>query len=242
MECFAPIVVVVATRSRKGQLMTLNRRLLLQSIPVGIASGALSLPARSVLGQSRERTSVATPTGSSAGSRSLENALLAIEPDRLLSKLMTSTVTTTLFPSDTGTVEVLEWVDNSDTDLFGSVGGVLMQTSTDQNNNFIGPGVYIILRNVDDATERRETMETSALNRSSTTSITIGGFPGVTTAEPNDVADQSMESSAVTLLQVAYLVIAGAANGPADGSTEFRSVSNAVGLLDHLRTVVQAPA
>jgi len=218
--------------------MTLNRRLLLQSIPVGIASGALSLPARSALGQSPE----GTPTGSSRESKSLEEVLPAIEPDKLFSLLMTSTVTTTLFPSDTGTIDVLEWVDDSDTDLDGAVGGVLMQTGTDENDNFIGPGVYIVLRNVDDASERRQAMETPGPNRTAAKSITIGGFPGVTTVEPNDVADQSMESSAVTLLQVAYLVIAGAANGPADGSAEFRSVSNVVGLLDHLRTVVQAPA
>lgn len=220
--------------------MALNRRILLQSIPAGIAAGALSLSARPALGQSRTSTPEATPAANPPGS--LEDTLLTIEPDRLLSRLMTSPVTTPLFPSDTGTVEAIEWVDNSDTDLFGSVGGVLMQTGTDENDNFVGPGVYIILRDVDDATERRESVETSETDPSGLKPITIGGFPGATIVESNEGADGSAELSAVTLLQIGYLLISALANGPADASTELRSVANAIGLLDHLRTVVQASA
>lgn len=214
--------------------MALSRRILLHSLPAGIALGALSPPALPVLGQSRG----ATPEAISQGS--LEDALLAIRPDSLLSRLMLRDVTTPLFPADTGKIEAREWVDK---DLFGSVGGVQMQTGTDENGNFIGPGVYIMLRNPADATKRRESVKTSLSGQSNAKPITVGGFPGLTIIESNETTIAGVEqpeTSAISLLQVGYLLINGVAVGPADGSTEFHSVANALGLLDHLRTVVQA--
>lgn len=220
----------------KGQLMPLNRRLLLGSISAGIATEALALPVRPVLGQSRESTPEADPSGERSAPGTLEDALLGIEPDWLLSRLMTADVTTPLFPSDTGTVEAHEWTDN-DSDLFGSVGGVLMQTSTDENNNFIGPGVYIILRDEDDAAERLETAGTPESD-GSVKVVSVAGFSGLTIIGPTDEAEPLMASYAVTLLQVGYLLVSAVANGPADASTEFRSVANAIGLLDHLRSIM----
>lgn len=222
--------------------MTLSRRLLIKLVPAGIAAGAFSLPVRSALAQTPEGTPTkppgATPEETRAASfDSLEDALLAIEPDQLFSRLVDSEVTTPLFPSDTGPIDVREWDDASDSDLENAVGGVLMQTDTDQNENFIGPGVFIIMRNVDDAAELLETVQT---DRSTVKPTTIAGFPGFAIGETNDVGEGEMASNAVTLLQVGYVLISALADGPTDGSTELRSVANAIGLLDHLRTVVLA--
>lgn len=217
--------------------MTLDRRNLLLSIPVGTALGALTLPARSALAQSSPGMPGATPVATPAASfDTLEDALLAIEPDDLFSRLVDSKVTTSLFPSDTGTIDVREWDDASDSDLENAVGGVLMQTDTDQNENFIGPGVYIIMRNPNNAAEL---LETARVDRTTVEPIAIAGFPGFAIVDTNDVGEGEMPSNAVTLLLVGYLLISALADGPADESTEFRSAANAIGMLDHLRTVVE---
>ena len=218
--------------------MTLNRRNLLLSTPVGTALGALALPARSALAQSSPGTPVATPVATRAASfGSLEDALLAIEPDKLLSRLVDSEVTTSLFPSDTGTIDVREWDDASDSDLENAVGGVLMQTGTDQDENFMGPGVYIIMPNRDDA---GELLETARVDRTSVEPITIAGFPGFAIVDANNMGEGEMASNVVTLLLVGYLLISALADGPAAESKKLRSMANAIGLLDHLRTVVLA--
>lgn len=222
--------------------MTLSRRLLMKSVAAGIATAALLLPARSALAQSSPGTPVATPAATPVASPaasfdSLEDALLAIEPDELLTRLVDSEVTTSLFPSDTGPIDVREWDDTSDSDLENAVGGVLMQTGTDQNENFIGPGVYIIMHNVDDAAERLERVRT---DRSTVKPITVAGFAGFVIIATNDVGEGEVASNVVTLLQVGYLLISASAEGPADGSTESRSAANAIGMLDHLRTVVES--
>jgi hypothetical protein len=227
--------------------MTLNRRNLLLSVPVGAVLGAVALPIRSILGQSSPGTPVATPAATpvafpAASFDSLEDSLLAIEPDELLSRLVDSEVTTTLFPSDTGPVDALEWDDTSDSDLENAVGGVLMQTDTDREGNFIGPGVYIVLRNVDDATERLATTETRDADPSAIKPVTIAGFPGFSIVASNDVGESEMELNAVTLLQVGYVLISALADGPAGGSAELRSAANAVGMLDHLQTLVTLTA
>ncbi len=226
--------------------MSLHRRTLIQSISALPALEALSFPTQPSFSQkvdgtpeaSPVATPVATPSSAVTGMALLEDALLAIAPDELLSRLVDSEVTTLLFPSDTGPIEALEWDDAGDSDLEDAVGGVLMQTDTDSERNFIGPGVYIILRSVDDAAALLANTETRDANRSTIKPVMVAGFPGFSIVATNDVIDPDMAVNAVTLVRVGYALISAFADGPADGSTELRSAGNAVGMLDHLRTVV----
>lgn len=115
---------------------------------------------------------------------------LVDDPQALLDLLRETPVETPLFPADTGMVRALPWIDEGDTDLIDTVGGVIMETDRDEYGNPIGPGVYIVfpdaetaLARLDDsvaeAEEDFEGVETQVM------SIELAGYPRITVREPD---------------------------------------------------------
>lgn len=199
--------------------MAVSRRHALQSVPAFAVIGSTVLSQRTVLAQD------ATPP---AGTPVVD------DPHALLERLLEAPVETPLFPADSGMVRARPWVDEGDTDLIDTIGGVLMQTGQDENRNFLGPGVYIVFPDPDAALARLDASITEAEEdfegaESGVTSIELAGYPGVTISEPDGT---------VTLVAVGPVIVSALADRHQPGDPTLRSLVNCVALLDHLQSVM----
>lgn len=126
--------------------MEITRRHALRSATLLALGGTAILNAGRASGQ-EAATPEATPALPSEAVSCEELVGTPVASDHgaaLLDLLVRTPVSTRIFPDDTGTVRPEPWLDACDTDLRGTVGGVLMQTDRDEHGNFIGPGVYIV--------------------------------------------------------------------------------------------------
>lgn len=195
--------------------MGISRRHALQSVPAFALAGSSLLSREHVTAQD-----AATPVGD--------------DPEALFDLLLSTPVETPLFPADTGMVRALPWVDEGDTDLIDTVGGVLMQSGQDENRNFIGPGVYIVFPDADAALARLDASRADAEEDfegvdSEVSSINLAGYPGLTVREP-DLAN--------TMVVVGPVIISAVADSDRPGDPALRSLVNCLALLDHLHSVM----
>ena len=149
-----------------------------------------------------------------------------VKPAALFDALQTTPVSTPLFPADTPPIEPVLWDDESDTDLAGTIGGVVFNTGYDENDNFLGVGVAIIHAD-------RE----SAAAAMATTGPAPKSFLGM----PWFV--QAVEDHAASVIQIGHVLLAGSAAPPANpeessGPLALRSITHMAALLDHLDTVL----
>jgi len=169
---------------------------------------------------------------------SLEDALLAIEPEIILVELLTTEVMTQLFPSDTGVVHMVRWTNEFDTDLDGTVGGAIAETSRDGEGNSMGPGVVIVFPNADAARERLENYradpegdmyDPAARLIPDVVEFEFGSFSGITFGESD---------RASSLLTVGPVIVGGGGDATLSSDPTLRYQANCMALLDHLRTIV----
>lgn len=205
--------------------MGINRRHALQSVPAFALAGSSLLSREHVTAQDAS-TPVGTPAATPVGD----------DPEALFDLLLNTPVETPLFPADTGMVRALPWVDEGDTDLIDTVGGVLMQTGQDENRNFIGPGVYIVFPDADAALARLDASRADADAEedfegvdSEVSSINLAGYPGLTVREP-DLTN--------TMVVVGPVIISAVADSDRPGDPALRSLVNCLALLDHLHSVI----
>lgn len=181
-------------------------------------------------------TPVATPVvpeGGTAFGASLAERVAQIEPAELLRALRTLPVTSTLLPADTPPVVPEVWHD-SDTDLDGTLGGVVFNTGFDALNNFQGIGVAIVHP---DAASAENAVVMNDQDRPAESSGTLVGGLRFFYQEFDD---------AVALMQLDCLLMAGNAPlGDVDDVDEanqpalvLSATSHLVALLDHLDTVL----
>ncbi len=210
--------------------MPISRRSILRT-------ASIAAPALSALRAGRESlaqgaTSVATPASGQMSSRALLDALLA------------TPVTTRLFPSDTPEMNVVEWIDESDTDLDGATGGVILQTGEDDNGNVMGPGVYIVHESPEMA---RAVFDIQLANDPGIATESILGFPGVITRIPGqvnppgaDVTSEEFPGSSLITIFAGPVIVSAIGDGGEPDANDVRALANLAGMLDHLR-LVQAP-
>lgn len=203
--------------------MVFTRRHAFSSAPAFALAVSLNSPNSHVVAQG-----AAPPVGTPAGTPIVDYS------ESLLDRLLEAPVRTPLFPADTGRIQPAPWIDEGDTDLIGTVGGVLMQTGQDENRNFIGPGVYLVFpdagaalarldASIAEAEEDFEGVETQA------TSIDMAGYPGFTISSPD---------STVTLLAVGPVIVSALGNPNLPGDPALRSLVNGAALLDHLLSIM----
>ncbi|MBA2470401.1 MAG: hypothetical protein H0V37_13435 [Chloroflexia bacterium] len=199
--------------------MSMTRRTILRSTPVAAALAALLHPGRG-------RASQATPVAGQPDARALLDALLD------------APLTTTLFPSDTPAITVVEWVDEGDSDLVGAVGGVLLQTGEDNNGNFIGPGVYIVHPNPEAA---RSAFDAQLADNHEDETLSILDYPGAISRDPGDPgppsADSAEPSSSRIAIVVGPVIVSALSEGGGRAANDLRALANLAGMLDHLRLV-----
>jgi|GEM_PF-3170148 len=169
----------------------------------------------------------ATPAGRSASSEALYQTLL------------TSTISSPLFPSDTGPLEIVEWIDSGDSDLDGAVGGLLVQDTAKEGDDAL---LAVMIVHPDPETARARLTSDSG---ESMQTVEILGRPGVWIQEGEysllGVAEGSMIVSAIGSIAGAEPVNVDGRDGPAlssNGETDFRAMANLVGTLDHIRMVL----
>lgn len=203
--------------------MAITRRLALQTIPAFTLIGTLAHARDAVMAQNLA-TPVATPAGTP----------ITDDPEALLDRLLRAPVETPLFPADTGRIRPAPWIDEGDTDLIGTVGGVLMQTGQDENRNFIGPGVYIVFADERTAQARLDLQQAGADDSvdggdTEVTPIEMAGYPGLTISSPDSI---------VTLLAVGPVIVSALVDPDLPGDPALRSLVNGAALLDHLLSIM----
>lgn len=220
--------------------MTFTRRHALRSIPAFALAGSSLLRNPHVRAQdgatpvsTADAMSNATPEGGSC-TELVGTPVASDQGEAVLDLLIRTPVNTPLFPADTGTIRPAPWLDECDTDLRGTVGGVLMQTGQDENGNFIGPGVYIVFPDKTAAMARLDEQRAEAEEDfegvdSEVGSIELSGNAGITIRNPDE---------SYTLVAVGAVFVVGVADSTQPGDPALRSLANCLALLDHLLSVM----
>lgn len=203
--------------------MPMTRRTLLRTMPLAATLAALPKPRHSLGSQA---TPGATPVAGQP------------DPRALLEALLTTPVTTTLFPADTPPLTVTEWIDESDSDLDGAIGGVLLQTGEDANGNFQGPGVYIVHPGPDAA---RTAFDAHLPASRDDGKQSILGYVGAITRDPGDSGptgtDVRFPASSLIAMVVGPVIVSAIGEGGGRDANDLRALANLAGMLDHLRSV-----
>jgi len=207
--------------------MPITRRAILQTTPLAaVALAGLLEPRHSLAYQA---TPEATPVTDQP------------DPEAWLEALITSPVSTKLFPSDTLAITVTEWIDESDSDLDGAIGGVLLQTSEDANGNFMGPGVYIVHPGPDAA---RAAFGAQLADNRDDEKLSLLGYAGAISRDPGDSgptdADSRNRASSLIAIVVGSVIVSAIGEGGECEANDFRALANLAGMLDHLRSVQTA--
>lgn len=161
----------------------------------------------------------------------LADRVAQVRPEDLLQALRSTPVTSPLFPSDTPPIEPVAWDDESDTDLAGTLGGVVFNTGYDENDNFLGVGAAIIHPDAESAVRANET---TALGQDIESGGTLLGGP---------IFFLQNVDYGLTLVQLGYLLIGGntLTTDEATGDQPtmlLRSLAHTAALLDHLDGVL----
>jgi hypothetical protein len=207
--------------------LTISRRTLVQAGQVATVAGILSASSRRTSAAAAQSTPVASPNSE------------PLPPEEVFQALLASEVTTPLFPADAGSLGIVEWVDSSDTDLDGTIGGLLVQDMEKGNDDAALIGACIVHPTSAMAVARLTNPE---VIDSGTRPIDILGRQGMW--------QQSGDGSSL-LAVVQGTVIVSAIGIPAEGrgpdqpnqtatgETDNRALANLAGLLDHLRMVLE---
>lgn len=161
----------------------------------------------------------------------LAERVAQVPPGTLLKALRTTPVNSTLFPADTPPVEPAVWDDFLDTDLEGTLGGVVFNTGYDENDNFLGVGAAIIHP---DAASASQANDRTAQERAIESGGMLLGCP---------IFFYQNIDYGVTIVQADYLLIGGNARAPEEGAADqpallFRSLAYTAAVLDHLDGVL----
>ncbi|MGC4192081.1 MAG: hypothetical protein QM589_13090 [Thermomicrobiales bacterium] len=190
-----------------------------------LVQGAILAPALSA-GSSASAQEDATPAGEEA-----------LSVDEVVWRLRTRPILSPLFPSDTGELAVLDWVDDGDEDLDGTAGAFLIQDTAkgDDDNALIG--AYIVHPTVRSAEERMQQQATDGRDEHP---MTLLGRSGASAQYPDGYSLVAVVDGFVIVSATGGTL----ATGPdAPDVTDFReadarALTHLAGLLDHLRTVM----
>lgn len=153
-----------------------------------------------------------------------------MSPEILNERLREIPVSSPLFPSDSGTLTIVDWADTSDDDLVGTVGAMTLQGSGKGEAGTIG--AFIVHPSAESAQARMREMAPDQ--------VLLFGNPGVTEQE------DGYSLVAVVKGPVIISAIGMTLAPPPDGTgafdeTDARALGNLAGMLDHLRQASVLP-
>jgi hypothetical protein len=215
--------VIIMTRFdgyEGGISVTLSRRTFLRTGQLTAVAGVLAAWQPVAASQA---TPAATPEGASS------------PPEALYQWLLSSTITSPLFPSDYGPLAIVEWVDDSDTDLDGVIGGLLVQDTTKGDADDAVIAACIVHPTAESAIARL-----TATTDDETRPVEILGRQGVW-VQAGDYSLLGVVEGSVIISAIGSSGEERAPDGPAvstNGETDFRALANLAGMLDHMRMVL----
>lgn len=165
-------------------------------------------------------------------------SFVALSPESVFEMLLAAPFSSPLVPAGAGEIVVSEWIDSSDTDLEGAVGGLLFGGSMEGEEASLGA---IIVLNDEVAAAARVDPNAYDTDASATVSaLSVGGAEGVSIVyeDGSGEGDSEDNSYATSAIGSGFVVISGGADGIPYDELELRSVSNVVALFDHYLRVV----
>ena len=167
-----------------------------------------------------------------------ESSFVALSPEDVFEILLAAPFSSPLLPADVGEIVVSEWIDGSDSDLDGAVGGLLFGGSGEGEEASLG--AMIVYR--DEATAKGKVDPTAYESGASTSvnALSVGGTSGLAVVnidDPGEVVSDDY-SYATSAISSGFEVISGGAEGIADEELALRSIANVVAMFDHYRRVV----
>jgi hypothetical protein len=160
----------------------------------------------------------------------------SLTPEEVLEALLAAPFQSPLLPADTGEVVVTEWVDDSDTDLDGAVGGILFGAAAAGAEFSIG--AMIVHFDPQTATERITSVAADTSDPNTVTDVKIAGYSGATVILPSDETSHPVNPGyATTAVAAGFVIISGGAEDLPNAELETRSLAHTLALIDHLRRV-----
>jgi hypothetical protein len=159
-----------------------------------------------------------------------------LSPEEVFEVLLATPFQSPLLPADTGEVVVTEWVDDSDSDLDGAVGGILFGGAAAGTESSIG--AMIVHRDEQTATDRITSVSADSGSQETVSDVKMAGFSGATIVLPSDDTSQPVNPGyAVTAVAAGFVIISGGAENLANEELETRSLAHTLALIDHLRRI-----
>jgi len=202
----------------RRRLMPGTRRSLIQTVAM---AGVMSSRLTPALAQS-DATPEATPE---------------VDAEQIFQLLRASQITSPLFPSDSGALVLVDWVDDSDKDLIGTVGALLVQDTSKGDSEAGLLGAYIVHPT---AASAEESIAQSAGDETTTESFTLFGDNASAQQDPSGYALIAIANGPVIVSAVG---MPQSPLGPDETAVDFResdarAIGNLAGMLDHLRLVL----
>lgn len=152
-----------------------------------------------------------------------------LPPEVIFERLLASEITSPLFPSDTTGLTAVEWVDPSDTDLDGAVGGVMVRAGASEDAQPVG--AYIVHPTFDSAEQ--------LIAPDGSPKTTLWSYDvGWTSMEDMDTTEEN-DSFAVIAARSGLVIASAFAQGAGTPGNQLRALANLAGLLDHLHGVTR---
>lgn len=190
---------------------------------IGITASATAALALHRTAAHQASTQVGTPEASPAWDN----------PDELFTMLLEAPFASSLLPGDPAEVVITEWVDDSDSDLDGVVGGLLIGGPGEDEAGMYG----VIIVHPDPESALRRIGEVVAEVDAGTVvhEFGFGGSTGVTEVHPSSgIGDDT--GYAVSVITMGPLIISGGAEAEdADDEPAPRSAVHAIAIADHVR-------
>jgi hypothetical protein len=157
-----------------------------------------------------------------------------LPPEVIFERLLASEITTPLFPSDTPPLTIVEWVDSSDTDLDGLIGGLLVRAGEGEAAPLIG--TYIVHPTLDRARERL-VPEGADEGELATSILWYDGVWASASSIQVEAPSDDNYSYALLAVRSGTVIVSAIGEGAESPANDLRAMANLAGMLDHLHGV-----
>ncbi len=151
-----------------------------------------------------------------------------IEPELILAGLLETPVTSPLLPVDLGVPEARPWIDEGDTDLIDTVGGVLIHAGSGDDAPLLG--LYLVHPTPNDAEARLN----PDLLVDTPQPFPLLDLPGLF---DRTVIPGIPGSLSRIVVAEGPVIVSALGQGEDESANDLRALANLAGLLDHLRLV-----
>jgi hypothetical protein len=159
----------------------------------------------------------------------------SLSPEEVFAALLAAPFDSPLLPADSGDIVVTEWIDDSDDDLAGAIGGLTFGQAGQGFEAAIG--AMIVYPEIQMASDRVNLAAYSPMEGDTARAVEILGYTGISLLSPARTDDHVDEGFATVAIAAGSVIISGGAGELPDAELELRALANCIALLDHFRRV-----